>query len=45
MRRERLLDGAAAVLLAGVALAVALPFRREAVAKQTVFSLDRKSHV
>ena len=39
MRRERLLDGAAAVLLAGGALAVALPFRREALAKQSVFSL------
>jgi 4-amino-4-deoxy-L-arabinose transferase-like glycosyltransferase len=39
MRRERLLDGAVAVLLAGGALAVALPFRREAMARQTVFSL------
>jgi len=39
MRRERLLDGAAAVLLTGSALAVALPFRREAMAAQTVFSL------
>jgi len=39
MRRERLLDGAAAVLLTGGALAVALPFRREAMAAQTVFSV------
>ena len=39
MRRERLLDGAAAVLLTGGALAVALPFRREAMAAQTVFSI------
>ena len=38
MRRERLLDGAAAVLLTGAALAVALPFRREAMAAQSVFS-------
>src|ERR1039457_1853813 len=39
MRREEVVDGMLAAALVPLALAVALPFRREAVARQTVFSL------
>ena len=39
MRREEVVDGALAAALVPLALAVALPFRREAMAAQTVFSL------
>ncbi|HSB62618.1 MAG TPA: hypothetical protein VLJ18_00570 [Thermoanaerobaculia bacterium] len=39
MRREKIVEGALAAALAALALAVALPFRTEAMARQTVFSL------
>ena len=39
MRREEVVDGMLAAALVPLALAVALPFRREAVARQTVFSI------
>jgi len=39
MRRVRVVEGALAAALVPLALAVALPFRREAIAKQSVFSL------
>src|ERR1017187_5663779 len=39
MRREEVVDGMLAAALVPLALAVALPFRREAVARQTVSSL------
>jgi 4-amino-4-deoxy-L-arabinose transferase-like glycosyltransferase len=39
MRREKVVEGVLFAALVPLALAVALPFRREAMAKQTVFSL------
>ncbi len=39
MRRARVVEGALAAALVPLALAVVLPFRREAMAKQTVLSL------
>src|ERR1700690_2622634 len=39
MRRKKVVEGALAAALIPLALFVALPFRREAMAKQTVFSL------
>jgi hypothetical protein len=40
MRREEVVDGVLAAALVPLALAVALPFRREAMESQTVFSLS-----
>jgi hypothetical protein len=39
MRREKVVDGALAAALVALSLAVAVPFRREAVARQTIVSL------